>query len=103
MICHAMLGLLSLPRLCDKQMDAASHFMLRLLCCSDGYAAQWLLDAEAFQVTRLQRFDARRPSSSSGGSRRAASSSKKPWKAAGQARFRDFVSLPSGPEFAQKL
>ena len=39
-------SLLLWPRLCDKQLDAASHFMLRLLCCRDGYAAQWLLDAE---------------------------------------------------------
>ncbi|CAK9080117.1 Probable DNA primase large subunit [Durusdinium trenchii] len=36
----------------DVALDAASHFLLRVLCCSDGMAQQWLLEAEEFLLAR---------------------------------------------------
>lgn len=34
------------PRLCFAEHDAISHFLLRVLCCGDGAATHWLLEAE---------------------------------------------------------
>ena len=33
-------------RLFDAEMDAVSHFLLRVLCCNDGAASIWMIDAE---------------------------------------------------------
>lgn len=35
-----------LPLLFDAEMDAVSHFLLRVLCCNDGAASVWMIDAE---------------------------------------------------------
>ena len=42
------------PRLCFADLDAISHFLLRVLCCGDGAATHWLLEAEEMN-RRLRR------------------------------------------------
>lgn len=41
------------PRLCFAELDAISHVLLRVLCCGDGAATHWLLEAEEIDFDGL--------------------------------------------------